>query len=59
MTTKSNEPSPDAIISGLHQIREDLLKQHNDDLRAYFDSARKRQYQAQQPIKPKKEATSK
>jgi hypothetical protein len=59
MTTNSNEPSPDAIVSGIHQIREDLLKAYNDDLRAYFDSARQRQYQAEQPIQQKKEATSK
>jgi hypothetical protein len=59
MTTNSNEPSPDAIVAGIHQIREDLLKAHSGDLRAYFEAARKRQYESKLPLKPKPETMRK
>ncbi len=35
MTIRSNEPDPDAMIAGLHKIRQDLLAEHGDNLAAY------------------------
>ncbi len=43
MTIPSNEPRPEAIIEGLHHIREDLLAEHGNDLSAYVAAARQRQ----------------
>ncbi len=50
MTTASNEPSPDAIIEGIHRIRQQLLEEHGGDLRAYFDAACKRQQESGRPV---------
>jgi len=49
MMTTSNEPSPDAIIEGIHLIRQQLLEEHGGDLRAYFDTACKRQQESGRP----------
>lgn len=43
MTNPSLEPNPDAIVEGIHRIREELLAEHGGDLRAYFDAVRGRQ----------------
>ncbi len=45
-TNLSNEPSPDAIVEGIHHIREKLLQQYGGDLRTYFESVRKRQQES-------------
>jgi hypothetical protein len=43
MTNPSLEPHPDAIVEGIHRIREQLLAEHGGDLRAYFEAVRRRQ----------------
>ncbi len=50
MTTASNEPSPEAIVEGIHRIRQEMLEEHNGDLRAYFDAACKRQQESGRPV---------
>jgi hypothetical protein len=51
MTPTYREPSPDAIVAGIHLIREQLLAEHKGDLQAYFESARRRQYESGQPLR--------
>ncbi len=41
--TQSLEPSPDAIIQGLHQIREVIVDSFQGDLQALTDGARRRE----------------
>ena len=55
MTTEFKEPSPDAIVEGIHLIREQLLAEYGGDLRAYFESARRRQYELGRPLRSKPE----
>lgn len=50
MTIVSNEPCPEAIIDGLHKIREDLITESGNDLRAYVEAARKRQNDSGRPV---------
>ncbi len=46
ITNPSSEPSPDAIVEGIHHIREQLLQEYGGDLRAYFDSVGHRQMES-------------
>jgi hypothetical protein len=50
MTIRSNEPDPDAMIAGLHKIRQDLLAEHGDNLAAYVAAAQTRQNESGRPI---------
>lgn len=50
ITNCSNEPSPDAIVEGIHRIRDGLLAQHGGDMKAYFDAAYQRQQDATRAI---------
>ena len=43
MNTPSLEPSPDAIIQGLHRIREAIVAEFGGDLKALSADARRRQ----------------
>jgi len=58
--TQSPEPSPDAIIQGLHQIRADILAEFDGDIFALTADA-KRQLDASgheiRPIPGKKKST--
>ena len=51
MTTASSEPAPDAIIEGIHRIRQQLLDEHHGDLRDYFEAAVRRQQESNRPLR--------
>ena len=50
MTSESNEPSPDAIIAGIHAIRAKLLAEYDGDIVALTDAARARQNEGGIPV---------
>lgn len=50
--TQSPEPSPEAIIQGLHQIRQDILNEFNGDIFALSDEARRLQEASDREIRP-------
>jgi len=50
MTTASNEPASDGIVAGIHRIRKQLLDEYQGDLRAYFESAVRRQRESKRPL---------
>ena len=50
MTSESNEPSPDAIIAGIHAIRAKLLAEYGGDIVALTDAARARQNETGIPV---------